>query len=46
MDSLPAYGGQFVSTHDKDFDNKGIRKCPARDVLNKLHQQGVIAWGR
>ena len=28
------------------FDNKGLRKCPAREVLNRLYQQGVIAWGR
>ena len=43
---MPAYDGHFKSTHDKDFDNKGIRKCPAREVLNRLYQQGVIQWGR
>lgn len=46
MEQMPSYGGQFLSTTGKDFDNKGIRKCPAREVLNSLYKQGVIAWGR
>lgn len=44
FEQAPSYGGQFLSTNGKDFNEKGIRKCPAREVLNKMAQEGVISW--
>lgn len=40
----PVYNGHFLSTNGKDFSDKGLRKCPAREVLNKMANEGVISW--
>jgi hypothetical protein len=40
----PIFDGHFLSTAGKDFSDKGMRKCPAREVLNSMAREGVISW--
>ena len=41
---IPGYDGQYLTTKDKDYDSKGVRKCPAREILNQMAKEGVISW--